>query len=1207
MNRFNAKWLVGGALLVATAIAGVVTNAVFAGDGGSQGDGGHQGCGKEGWTLDTCYGATWREYKIQDIADGKYDSMSYDAANDTVTVKGKDPTEYAYAKGGKITGCYNPEAAGNGSIWRYAVVAYGKGYYTDGTFYVAGDQVGMLGINGNSNPVFNSQLEFGGSMNYIRPKNGGGAEWNDVKTLYLSYYNQGLPDFTKGWGHDRDGNVTDLAWFCGTPAGDSGGGGGIPQATEYWAKSSVSDRSSETSTGESDWQTTGIVNYQKTVSTNKTNIYTGSSGYLTFSHNIYSNLPNVSGISWGVTRTVEYGGKVYDGFNAISSQVQVVSEGSANHTSGATGAATVGTAFTTTERGEDGSRYIASPRNYTDGGSYYLLRDHYKASFAVPGDYTFCEEISVNGVKLTKACSKVHVTTMVGECDLVMALVINGSQTIGDTKVSSEVRNYRLSAAYADTVYAMPGDDIVWRNCYAPVAQMMHSKDVVKSKAVADGHGEEGVCNDTSNDYKKFYSVTQWNGHGFTVSTNSPYGINTVETGGTSGSDSASTGYPSGKYEEQPYQMSNSYAAQITDGGKTYTTSIKSENYDNEGEHLGAGRSPTSATITNEGTHPWTASCQDCNKCPDDCYGGWYYGVCLRWRCGTCDVSHSHTNNYYAWEAGYEQKTAQSSVIIPYNYSNTTSVKLMEEDRIVYAGKTANVRDAKVIVGEKWNNVTRATYTTQVDNAKVQMVAFTSSTIPSYKNTNSGSSACEILSDSRNIEGSISVQNCTILTQRNGNLNDDENAQLHGRTYEADGLKDDGGITFNGEYSVFDVAAGNYYCVALAVYPAGSGLDDNTVASGDNQWYVSVPSCARVAKKPSVQVLGSSILMTETGSKVSTQIAEKNNLLGGGKDFEYKPRSNIAMSFGSWVEEGVISNGEVRGLASGAALGEGQLFINGTTFAGRNGGASNSYCKNLVPLSFANVSRIGSIGAADELCSASGIGAEVTGHLNAQITETNRKALVDYFAAGTKVDENLQANDGFGDYYILKSPTGKYIYLTDGAGTLDISGGTLGASTTRVVRISGNVNINSDIIYANGGYDSAGLIPKVVIYASGNININCRVNRVDAMLIAGGTVNTCVIDENTRADRGLKMVDGKDVPDYELGEYAKQLTINGVVVANRIELNRTYGAATGTNSGTPAEIINYDSSSILWGRAMADASESDVMSTVYMHELAPRY
>jgi hypothetical protein len=83
-----------------------------------------------------------------------------------------------------------------------------------------------------------------------------------------------------------------------------------------------------------------------------------------------------------------------------------------------------------------------------------------------------------------------------------------------------------------------------------------------------------------------------------------------------------------------------------------------------------------------------------------------------------------------------------------------------------------------------------------------------------------------------------------------------------------------------------------------------------------------------------------------------------------------------------------------------------------------------------------------------------------------------------------------------------------------------------------------------------------------------------------------------------------------------------QLIINGAVIANNMVLHRTYGnsmgiASNGANgrywlpsvvgSDTPAEIINYDSSLMLWGEAMAGAAESDTYTVTYQHELAPRY
>ena len=114
----------------------------------------------------------------------------------------------------------------------------------------------------------------------------------------------------------------------------------------------------------------------------------------------------------------------------------------------------------------------------------------------------------------------------------------------------------------------------------------------------------------------------------------------------------------------------------------------------------------------------------------------------------------------------------------------------------------------------------------------------------------------------------------------------------------------------------------------------------------------------------------------------------------------------------------------------------------------------------------------------------------------------------------------------------------------------------------------------------------------MLIYARGDINILCSVSRIDAILISGeGKVNTC------SDDAGGVNSDLRD----------NQLIVNGVIIADTLELPRTYGAAYGNNSGTAAEVVNYDTSSILWGSFMSGAAESNTLVTVFTEELSPRY
>lgn len=134
---------------------------------------------------------------------------------------------------------------------------------------------------------------------------------------------------------------------------------------------------------------------------------------------------------------------------------------------------------------------------------------------------------------------------------------------------------------------------------------------------------------------------------------------------------------------------------------------------------------------------------------------------------------------------------------------------------------------------------------------------------------------------------------------------------------------------------------------------------------------------------------------------------------------------------------------------------------------------------------------------------------------------------------------------------------------------------------------SGNLNIRGNIEYEDG-YNAISEIPKVVIYSKRDIFIACNVTRIDAVLIADGVVNTCNNSDVNSRDR------------------SNQLKINGAIIANKMLANRTYGASTGVNSGTPAEIINYNSLLYLQSASEADVTKTGKLKVVYQTELAPR-
>jgi hypothetical protein len=135
-----------------------------------------------------------------------------------------------------------------------------------------------------------------------------------------------------------------------------------------------------------------------------------------------------------------------------------------------------------------------------------------------------------------------------------------------------------------------------------------------------------------------------------------------------------------------------------------------------------------------------------------------------------------------------------------------------------------------------------------------------------------------------------------------------------------------------------------------------------------------------------------------------------------------------------------------------------------------------------------------------------------------------------------------------------------------------------------------DVHLMSDIHYDDSSsYAAIEDIPKVIIYSKKDINIDCSVQRIDAVLIAEGDINTCTVENVNSSSRSNRLV------------------INGATISNTLTLNRTYGAATQYNSIIPAEIINYDSSLYLWGSKQADATNSGELTEASIRELAPRY
>ncbi len=516
---------------------------------------------------------------------------------------------------------------------------------------------------------------------------------------------------------------------------------------------------------------------------------------------------------------------------------------------------------------------------------------------------------------------------------------------------------------------------------------------------------------------------------------------------------------------------------------------------------------------------------------------------------------------------------------IPYNFTTDINIKLgcnsnsqNDQDKCLYPSGENGSATVNVSIKPKSNryttNSSSETYATK-SNAKIKLVLYipkntaTTEGIENYGNLNS--SLCSRYNSSSCYEA---------FTEESIVLNQEGNKS---------GIKKDiSGQNFN----IPDLDAGTEVCVAAAVYPSTSGSDDNLSPNGSNTWNISKAQCFTVYKKPSIQVWGGDVF---SAGPISTPLAKKRHIKGVNDPFNMTS-TNIRAAFGSFTELGLMPLMAVDGFASGAATG----------FSGNNSGflaPSETGSKSLINTpggyskepnggysSFCELSRLtfGNAGASQNSSpkcndSVPGLGGSSSSSVNTDIT-----SLVSTFvnmSDDEATKKNIAVHRISGNYELQKED-------------ISIENGQTKVIYTEGTTDSNYVTIRNNIEYPTGRYTDLSNIPKMIIFAN-NIRIDCNVTRIDAVLIAKGTVNTCVNSSG-------------NTPDINDGARSKQLRINGSVIAGKLEANRTYGAATGSNSIVPAEIINYDTTLYLWGAKKADVTETGKLDTTYLRELAPK-
>ena len=407
-------------------------------------------------------------------------------------------------------------------------------------------------------------------------------------------------------------------------------------------------------------------------------------------------------------------------------------------------------------------------------------------------------------------------------------------------------------------------------------------------------------------------------------------------------------------------------------------------------------------------------------------------------------------------------------------------------------------------------------------------------------------------------------------------------------------------------FIVDDIPAGSKQCIAVAFFPADSGADytmdtDYRDENGVSHWAISAPKCYTVAKKPSIQVWGGNVY---SGGTIKTGLSEKRYVSGyGSGSYNAWATGGNSYLFGSFGELGVISFGAVSNFGSGASLGysarDGETLKPNPSWNGNSpsdkigdhpggyyGSTTNKICK-ISPLSIANQKCVNNTTGTT--------GTVGTNNAMGGVIEDKDKimSLVNALGVGNAVMVS-EIND-------LGNGTTYYESSSDNNGDITISGGTIPNSQTILIHAKGNIKIDGDITYNDTGYTNLTNTPKLIIYSDNNINVSCNVTRIDAVLMAK-IVDTCPTENGN----------------HDSANNARQLTVYGAIIANKLEANRTYGAANGNNSIVPAEIIDFDATLYLW-KGLNDAnddgaedSEDDggddgVIDVVYLRELAPRY
>lgn len=370
---------------------------------------------------------------------------------------------------------------------------------------------------------------------------------------------------------------------------------------------------------------------------------------------------------------------------------------------------------------------------------------------------------------------------------------------------------------------------------------------------------------------------------------------------------------------------------------------------------------------------------------------------------------------------------------------------------------------------------------------------------------------------------------------------------------------------------------GDKFCIAVAVSP---------ISDKDNGWRVSQAYCRTKGKKPSMQVWSGSVLAT------------------GGINTSYTKEVSSGKYFGSWGDFSLISGGEIKKMASGAAFSGGRAIT-----------PNEQNTCDYSPLTIANEkcskdngSKLGQAELVQDYSQYYGI---IKSRFipSSDTLSSNTAASYAWLYLNNRASElelfNTMNQAGYSIYY-RKTLDNGYFRLPRSTRTPD-SLELLNTSEVKIYYSPGNIEItrNIGILGNNCRYNTPCTklddIVQNIIIADGDIIIDKNVTKLDAWVIAGGTINTCSVD-------GVAQSPGSS--SFNSDTCSQPLEINGPVYAKNLVLSRTYGADRTQPDGSgslsdPAERIDYNPSFLLW--SYYQSSRGKVPQTTYLKKLSPRY